>query len=140
MQELNGGALTDFFHSYSVLENDDKADVIIKESEADEKSDLIHVDDFLYLTNHDLPSPRSISPKFKGNLQFVDDVTKVQEEDSSEYHEHPSVDFLSDGLKNKMNEATVSSSTVPTSSPGSIMVKVSSQPADSSLISESSDF
>ena len=68
MTQLNGGALTDLFHSYSVLEEDDKVDVS-KEPKGDETSELIHVQDFLNLTDHDLPSPRAISPKFKGNAE-----------------------------------------------------------------------
>jgi len=137
MTQLNGGALTDFFHSYSVLEEEDKAD-ISKEPEGDEKSGMIHVQDFLNLTDHDLSSPRSISPKFKGyaeNPQVEDNVSKVVD-DLNQYHGHPSVDFVTDVSKNKMNEATAASSEVLASSPPeSKLVEESSQPAES----ESSD-
>jgi hypothetical protein len=134
MTQLNGGALTDFFHSYSVLEEDVKTDVF-KEPDEDETYDLIHVQDFLNLTDHDLPSSRSISPKFKGNAgnpQVDEDVTEGAV-DSDQFHEHPSVDFVSDVLKNKINETTEASSDVQASSPPeSKVIKESSQPAESS--------
>jgi len=142
MTELNGGALTDFFHSYSVLEEEVKADVS-KEPEVNENSDLIHVQDFLNLTDHDLAGPRSISPKFKvnsGNPEVRDDV-KMSVEGSDLYHEHPHVAFVSDVSQSKMNEATeaASNSAAVPSPPDSKLVKESSQPAESSPTSESSD-
>jgi len=140
MTQLNGGALADFFHSYSVLEEDDKSDVF-KEPKGDETSDLIYVQDFLNLTDHDLPSSRSISPKFKGNAgnpQIEEDVTEGAE-DLDQFHEHPSIDFVSDVLKNKMNETTEASSEVLASSPPeSKVMEESSQPGESSPMSESS--
>jgi len=141
MTELNGGALTDFFHSYSVLEEEVKADVS-KEPEVNENSDLIHVQDFLNLTDHDLAGPRSISPKFKvnsGNPEVRDDV-KMSVEGSDLYHEHPHVDFVSDVLQSKMNGAKEAASNVAAPSPpDSKLVKESSQPAEYSLTLESSD-
>jgi len=132
MTQLNGGALTDFFHSYSVLEEDVKADVF-KEPEGDETSYLIDVQDFLHLTDHDLPSSRSISPKFKGNAgnpQVDEDVTEGAE-DSDQFHEHPSVDFVSDVLKNKMETTEASSEVLASSPPESKVMEESSQPAES---------
>merc|ERR1719318_2513442 len=141
MTELNGGVLTDFFHSYSVLEEEVKADVS-KEPEVNENSDLIHVQDFLNLTDHGLAGPRSISPKFivnSGNPEVRDDV-EMSVENSDHYHEHPHVDFVSDELQSKMNEATEAASNVAAPSPSdSKLVKESSQPAESSPTSESSD-
>ena len=141
MTQLNGGALTDFFHSYSVLEEDDKVDVS-KEPKGDETSELIHVQDFLNLTDHDLPSPRSISPKFKINAEnpkVEDDDTKGAEDTDQYQHEHASVDFLSDVLKTKMNKATVASSEVLASSPPESNLVKESQPAESFPTSESLD-
>jgi len=91
--ELNGGALTDFFHSYSVLE-DDSEDV----SEGDEESDLINVQEFLNLTDHGLASPRSISSRFQVNAgnPIVEEYVKMSVEDSDHSHEHHSGDFVSD--------------------------------------------
>merc|ERR1719318_1669189 len=142
MTELNGGALTDFFHSYSVLEEEVKADVS-KEPEVDENSDLIHVQDFLNLTDHDLAGPRSISPKFKvnsGNPEVRDDV-EMSVEGSDHYHEHSHVDFVSDVLQSKMNGAKEAASNMAAapSPPDSKLVKESSQPAEYSPTSESSD-
>merc|ERR1719318_2074743 len=140
MTELNGGALTDFFHSYSYLEEEA---VVSKGHVGAETSDLIHVQDFLNLTDHDLPSPRSISPKFKGNEENspAEDVFPKGADDSEHYHDHSPVHFVSNELKNKTNEATAASSEVllASSSPESKLVKETSEPAESSQQSESSD-
>ena len=83
--EINGGALTDFFHSLSVIEVDEVSEQAKQPVDDNSPDDLIHVQDFLTLTDHELPQPRSnlVAETVKTELLKTTDSLFVEEESST---------------------------------------------------------
>merc|ERR1712096_839 len=89
----NGGVLTDYFHSRSNFEekiSDDKSQAVV-----DKPLELIPVDDFLTLTEHEDSMPRI---DLTVSIEAVEDLQHEYVMVEDDFHEHNSNDPISDIL------------------------------------------